>query len=329
MNYEILIVDDQVDAADEYRRFVYSKTKISTCSTSDPLEALEITRNNPIKIAILDQKMPNKKGTDLFAEIREINPLIKAIMLTGEADTEEVAKALSLGYSDYIHKSDISKLPNRIFYYYAQCQNEIATNQIDNKPLVLFKENRGGWFLSHQIEFKLISLELLDDEFILPNTWETILLINSGEKQSYTYTFDATKKILIEGEEQNIISAKLGLTVEGVLKFSDNLEGSINQKFHHQIIEESKKTISVNREYQLPVDNTNNSKYVKSRRFERAKVYRKIRATVGVYCDCCKMTKYHFFNVLQLTNNVATRQVDYFSDNTQNTVNTGIGYSIN
>ena len=107
MSYELLVVDDNLQAALEFARLVTVRARIKAVATDDPDEAIEIIRAHPIKVALLDQRMPRKDGTELFLELKQVDPLLKGIMLTGEADAEEVGRALNFGFSDYIHKSDI------------------------------------------------------------------------------------------------------------------------------------------------------------------------------------------------------------------------------
>ncbi|MFK2724759.1 response regulator [Bacteroides fragilis] len=74
---------------------------------------------------VLDQVMPGKKGTDLYKEIKNINPSIKAIMLTGEASSDEVGLAMRLGFSNYLNKGEILKLPEIVLSLYIQYEIDI------------------------------------------------------------------------------------------------------------------------------------------------------------------------------------------------------------
>lgn len=96
--YEILVVDDNLQAAKEVARLINLQTRLEAVATDDPEEAVTILKENPIKVALLDQRMPKKDGTALFKDLRRVDSSVRAIMLTGEADANEVGDALNLGF---------------------------------------------------------------------------------------------------------------------------------------------------------------------------------------------------------------------------------------
>src|SRR5215218_6116056 len=98
---KVLVVDDVAGAAEQYARLIRLGTQLNSIGVDDPNKAIEIVKSNPVCVAVLDQRMPGKSGTELFEEIKEIDASIKAIMLTGEADANEVAQAFRLGYDDH------------------------------------------------------------------------------------------------------------------------------------------------------------------------------------------------------------------------------------
>jgi CheY-like chemotaxis protein len=330
MKVEIIVVDDEVRLAEQYSQKIYNETKILATFTDDPFEALSIVKENPIKIVVLDQKMPRMSGTDLFKEMIKIDPLIKGIMLTGEADANEVGDALKLGFSDYIHKSNAAKIQSRIFYYYAEYLNDLSFKHKQTEPLSLFKIQKSSFWNPHIIEFKLLSIEVLSENHVFPDSWKTIVQINAGEKKTFTDKFEITDRIVIEEEEKANLKSKIGLSAQDIVKFNSEIEATISKTFKKNIFNESKKTIEVVKEYQLqpePQDITVN--HIKSRHFQRAQVYRKIGVVIKCECNCCNMSNCVSFHIFQLTTNIATRQEDYFNDGSSRTIDTGVGYSLN
>ena len=67
-------------------------------------KALDITEKESPDVVILDQEMPGLSGTETFAEIKKINPLIEVIMLTGHATVEIALYIMKKGAFDYIMK---------------------------------------------------------------------------------------------------------------------------------------------------------------------------------------------------------------------------------
>jgi len=330
MKIEIIVVDDEVRLAEQYSQKIYNETKIRTFHTADPYEAIEIVKNNPVKIAVLDQKMPRMSGTELYKELSKYDPLIKAIMLTGEADASEVGDALKLGFRDYIHKSNIANLQSRIFYYYAEYLSDLSFKYKEQEPISIFKIEKTSFLKKRIVDFELLSVEILAEDYVFPHSWQTIVQINAGEKKTYTDRFEITDRFIIENEESESIKTKLGLSASDILTFNSNIEHTINERYKTQIFSEGKESVEVVKEYQLKQEPQNLSeKYVISRHFQRAKVYRKIAVVVKCVCNCCKMQNCISFLTYQLTTNVATRQFDYYNDSTSKIIDTGIGYSLN
>ncbi len=83
---------------------------------SDSISALEEFKNNPKKYSLLvtDQNMPNIPGTELTSRMKEINPGLKAIIITGYADNLSEEVLTQNGISEVILKpmrlDDFSKV---------------------------------------------------------------------------------------------------------------------------------------------------------------------------------------------------------------------------
>lgn len=99
----ILAVDDEniqllklVDCLKE----VTPESEVTTFH--NPLEALEFAKNNQFDIAFLDIEMPGINGVKLAKELKEINPQINIIFVTGYS--EYALDAYSLHASGYLTK---------------------------------------------------------------------------------------------------------------------------------------------------------------------------------------------------------------------------------
>lgn len=122
---EILIVDDVEVAANDFAALIKANLRFNVIAVSTSVEAIEVVKKHNIRVVVLDQVMPGKKGTDLYKEIKNINPSIKAIMLTGEASSDEVGLAMRLGFSNYLNKGEILKLPEIVLSLYIQYEIDI------------------------------------------------------------------------------------------------------------------------------------------------------------------------------------------------------------
>src|SRR3989338_1091168 len=70
----------------------------------DSNQALEIARREKLDLAVLDVHVPGMDGIEVLENIKKIDPNIKCIMLTGDADKEFTQQALNKGALDYILK---------------------------------------------------------------------------------------------------------------------------------------------------------------------------------------------------------------------------------
>lgn len=89
-NVEVLVVDDDLAAAQTFSELIATKYSFRTEAYSNLEKVLEVVRTGTVKVAVLDERMPDMNGTDLFKKIHQINPNIKAVLLTGEADRLDI-----------------------------------------------------------------------------------------------------------------------------------------------------------------------------------------------------------------------------------------------
>jgi DNA-binding NtrC family response regulator len=57
-------------------------------TTDSPLKALEMIKDNDIRVVITDYKMPNMNGMELILEIKKLKPKIICVILSGYFEAE-------------------------------------------------------------------------------------------------------------------------------------------------------------------------------------------------------------------------------------------------
>jgi len=100
---KILVVDDD----DEVTSFFCSFLKhlgLEAKSANSAKEAIKLFYTYQPDWLFLDINMPHMDGLTLFKRLKEIEPQIKVIMITGRDDQESFNKAKELGAIDYIVK---------------------------------------------------------------------------------------------------------------------------------------------------------------------------------------------------------------------------------
>jgi len=155
----LLIVDD--DAFN--RQLVVSLlAKISTINffeAEDGIEALEVLKEKPIDMILLDLHMPKMNGYETLKAIKKEPKydFIPIVIIT--TDEQEMNKLYSLGADDFISKPfKLTELESRIYAHiekrqYRQKYNELSKDKIQ-KALIesTNKENSEEGIEAHQIE---------------------------------------------------------------------------------------------------------------------------------------------------------------------------------
>jgi two-component system sensor histidine kinase/response regulator len=99
---QILVIDDEMGPRESLRMLLKPNYQVYT---ADNVEAgLRILRDKKPDAVISDIRMPGTSGIDGLRKIREIDPHVAVIMLTGFGALETAKEALRLGANDYISK---------------------------------------------------------------------------------------------------------------------------------------------------------------------------------------------------------------------------------
>ncbi|OEU58546.1 MAG: hypothetical protein BAW33_02310 [Desulfobacterales bacterium C00003104] len=106
----MLLVDDE----DDFRTTLANRLKLRKIDITDAAsgsEAIELVKQKPFDVAVIDVKMPGIDGIETLAEIKKIDPSIEVIMLTGHASIESGMESMKIGAYDYVMKPcDIDEL---------------------------------------------------------------------------------------------------------------------------------------------------------------------------------------------------------------------------
>lgn len=100
----ILVVDDNASILLLVSDF-FGELKGHTVHTAEnAADAMQIVRDHPLDLALLDIMMPGVHGIDLLREIKRIKPDLKAVMITAVDDEEVATEAMEVGAADYVTK---------------------------------------------------------------------------------------------------------------------------------------------------------------------------------------------------------------------------------
>lgn len=93
---DIVIVDDEQPILKELKILLGRLYKVHVFT--NPEEAEEFVDNHPIDLVISDEMMPEMRGSELLARINRKHPEICNIVLSGQAEKDDIVRAVNEGH---------------------------------------------------------------------------------------------------------------------------------------------------------------------------------------------------------------------------------------
>lgn len=318
-NYEILVIDDIVSAANDCAELIQTKLKFKTLAVSTSKDAIEAIRKYNIRVVVIDQVMPGMTGTQLYKVIKPLNPLIRTIMLTGEATGQDVGDALRIGFNDYLSKNDILELSNRVLSQYIKYDIDISNQIALEKPILL----NADWRNLYMKEYYLINISSIKGDLTLEDNKEVIFDLFAGQTFEYVENYTFTDKLTIT--EQVEVSLKQDLSIRNLNTLKCNINSAINSRFGNSKESTYTSMKGQKQTYKLPDQPTdNNIVYLNRRVIERFPVFKEYVIIIGVKCKLCKSMRYCTTRVHKHTHKFKCIQTDYMSDQSTKTLDLGI-----
>ena len=98
----LLIVDDEEGPRQSLK--IVFKNDYNVITATNGIDAIQLAREQPINVAVLDIMMFGMSGVELLKELKDIDPAIEVVMLTAFETLETARVALRHGASDYLNK---------------------------------------------------------------------------------------------------------------------------------------------------------------------------------------------------------------------------------
>ncbi len=108
--YKVLVVDDEPQVCEVIKDFLKNEGyEVFTAYTAE--KGLDIIAKHVVELVITDFRLPGMDGIELIKKIKEFDPSIDVIMLTGYPSIDTAVEAVKLGAYDYLTKPiDFRKL---------------------------------------------------------------------------------------------------------------------------------------------------------------------------------------------------------------------------
>lgn len=278
----VLLVDDNADFAREYSETIENHCKCKVLFATTAEETIKILKENPIKVVILDQVMPTK-GTDLFKQIKKVDPRIKTILLTAEADKHDLTLVTNIGF-DYAllkEEEDMDSLPIKVLLLIMKYNSVSATNATEP-----FYVQESGSILSkkHTIKYSIIDYEIVDEKYSPDNGWYTRNMIERGETLELSEELDVEKEFSYADSFQICDELSIGIDSKQAISFKNDLSTKMAQDLKNTYTESLKKVLKRKIKLEIAEDAEN----VISRVYEYAKVFSIVKVYIKKDCSCCQ-----------------------------------------
>ncbi len=101
--FKVLLVDDEVELLDTLIERLELRD-IEATGVASGAEALKQVREGGYDVAVLDVKLPGEDGVSVMKQLKEIEPQLPVLLLTGHMSKETSDAGLKAGAIDYVIK---------------------------------------------------------------------------------------------------------------------------------------------------------------------------------------------------------------------------------
>jgi signal transduction histidine kinase len=98
----VLVVDDEPGVRESLRAILQRDCEVLTASSGD--EALAIVTREPVDLMTLDLKMPGLGGVPVLQRVKQIDPDIEVLIITGYGSLDSAVEGIRLRAFDYLTK---------------------------------------------------------------------------------------------------------------------------------------------------------------------------------------------------------------------------------
>jgi two-component system, OmpR family, response regulator CpxR len=143
MKIKVLLVDDEKEFVETLAQRLETRN-LSVITAFNGDDAIARVREESIDVVILDMVMPGRSGVEVLKEIKQIQPLIEVILLTGHATVQTAIDSMTRGAFYYLMKpAEMKNLLEKIAHAYqrkADQEHRIRQAEIDR---LLYSEVEG------------------------------------------------------------------------------------------------------------------------------------------------------------------------------------------
>lgn len=129
---KIMIADDEERLRVTLGRMLTARG-LDVVTLASGQEALERLKSDSFDVVLLDLRMPGMSGLETLARMKEVDPSVEVILLTGHASMEAAREATKLGVYDYLLKPcSVDEIILRIESAYERRGEKARTSRTKN-----------------------------------------------------------------------------------------------------------------------------------------------------------------------------------------------------
>jgi DNA-binding NtrC family response regulator len=99
----LLVIDDEEDVR-EMLEFILSAEGFDVSTVDGGMAAVELARVRRFDLAITDMRMPGMNGIETLVALKQRDPSIEVLVVTGYASEQTAAECIRLGAYGYLRK---------------------------------------------------------------------------------------------------------------------------------------------------------------------------------------------------------------------------------
>lgn len=110
----VMIVDDEPTVREVVAEAL-TRCRMTVIEAATAAEARSALDHGTVDVALIDVKLPDADGIDLAAQLKQLDPTLESIVVTGKPSTQRAVGALRIGAADFLSKPfDLDDLTQRV-----------------------------------------------------------------------------------------------------------------------------------------------------------------------------------------------------------------------